>query len=167
MNSNIITRTIKILETDPDFFVPVKQLWLLLQREGLALNLELDDFYQMLLNDERFEVTPGVDHTQGFEDDLEIARKMEREMEAMEFYGGPCVKLVSRKMTTEAVFGAMSRSLTRLNEALQGVWETRPEGDQTTADQLLDILAAGQQLELEIKELVESKGLEKAVKKNE
>ena len=38
MDSNIISRTIEILETDPDFFVPVKKLWLMLQGEGLALN---------------------------------------------------------------------------------------------------------------------------------
>jgi hypothetical protein len=30
-------RLIEILETDPDFYVPIKKLWLMLQTEGLAL----------------------------------------------------------------------------------------------------------------------------------
>jgi hypothetical protein len=166
MDSNIISRTIEILETDPDFFAPVKKLWLMLQGEGLAMNLELDDFHQMLLDDERFEFTPGVDHTKGFEDDLDLAKEMEREMESLGFYSGTRVKLVSREMTAEDVFEAMARSLTRMNEALQGAWETRPEDDQETEDQLLDILAAGQKLEREIKELVESQKQNEKVEPN-
>jgi hypothetical protein len=49
----------------------------------------------------------------------------------------------------------MARSLTRMNEALQGAWEARPKGDQETEDQLLDILAAGQKLDREIQGLIE------------
>ena len=155
MDNRTITRAIEILETDPDFYVPVKKLWLMCQGEGLGLDLESDDFHRMLVDDERFEFTPGVDHTEGFEDDPEFAAEMEREMEALGFYSGLRVKLVSREMIAEDVFAAMARSLTRMNEALQGAWETRPEGDQETEDQLLDILAAGQKLEREIQELIE------------
>jgi hypothetical protein len=157
MDDNVMikNRVIEVLETDPDFFVPVKKLWLMLQGEGLALDLGMDDFHQLLLDDERFEFTPGVDHTKGFEDDPDLAQEMSREMESLGFYSGPRVKLVAREMTAEDVFGAMARSLTRMNEALQGAWETRPEDDQTTEDQLLDILAAGQKLEREIKVLIE------------
>lgn len=155
MNDRVITRVIKILETDPDFYVPVKKLWLMCQGEGLGLDLELDDLHRMLMDDERLEFTPGVDHTEGFEDDPEFAAEMEREMEALGFYSGPRVKLVSREMAAEDIFAAMARSLARMNEALQGAWETRPEDDQETEDQLLDILAAGQKLEQGIQGLVE------------
>jgi hypothetical protein len=155
MDNRTITRVIEVLETDPDFFVPVKKLWLMLQGEGLALDVELEDFYHMLLDDERFEFTPGVDHKEGFEDDPEFAEEMEREMEALGFYTGPRVKLISREMTAENVFAAMARSLARMNDALQGAWDTRPEGDQDLEDQLLDILAAGQKLEREIHGLIE------------
>ncbi|MCK4315131.1 MAG: hypothetical protein KAX24_05110, partial [Anaerolineae bacterium] len=58
-------------------------------------------------------------------------------------------------MAAEDIFAAMARSLARMNEALQGAWETRPEDDQETEDQLLDILAAGQKLEQGIQGLVE------------
>ena len=155
MDNRTITRVIEVLETDSDFFVPVKKLWLMLQGEGLALDVELEDFYHMLLDDERFEFTPGVDHKEGFEDDPEFAEEMEREMEALGFYTGPRVKLISREMTAENVFAAMARSLARMNDALQGAWDTRPEGDQDLEDQLLDILAAGQKLEREIHGLIE------------
>ena len=90
-----------------------------------------------------------------FEDETEFAEEMEQEMEAMGFYSGPRVKLASREMTAEDVFAAMSRSLAQMNKALQGAWETRPEGDQDIEDQLLDILAAGQKLERKIHELIE------------
>jgi hypothetical protein len=155
MDNRTITRVIEVLETDSDFFVPVKKLWLMLQGEGLALDVELEDFYHMLLDDERFEFTPGVDHKEGFEGDPEFAEEMEREMEALGFYTGPRVKLISREMTAENVFAAMARSLARMNDALQGAWDTRPEGDEDLEDQLLDILAAGQKLEREIHGLIE------------
>lgn len=155
MDTRTASRVIETLETDPDFFVPVKKLWLTLQGEGLIVDLELEDFHRMLVADDRFEFMPGVDHTEGFEDDPAFAEEMEQEMEALGFYSGPRVKLVSREMTAEDIFAAMARSLTRMNEALQGAWETRPEGDQETEDQLLKILAAGQKLEREIHDLIE------------
>jgi len=155
MNNRMISRAVEILEAEPDFFMPVKKLWLTLQGEGLALDIELEDFHRMLLGDERFEFTPGVDYKEGIEDDSELAQEMEREMEALGFYSGPRVKLASREMTAEDVFTAMARNLARMNEALQGAWETRPEDDQAVEDQLLDILAAGQQLEREFQSLLE------------
>lgn len=155
MDDHIITRVIEILETDSDFLVPIKKLWLILQGEGLALDIELEDFQRGLADDERFEFTPGVDHKEEFEDDPEFAGEMEREMEALGFYSGMRVKLVSREMAAEDVFAAMARSLARMNEALHGAWETRPEDNQELEDQLLDILAAGQRLEREIHGLIE------------
>ena len=155
MDDQSINQVIEILETAPDFFVPVKKLWLMLQSRELAQDIELEDFHRMLTQDDRFEFTPGVDHKEEFEDDPEMAEEMERELEALGFYSGPRVKLTSREMTPEDVFGAMARSLTRMNEALEGAWETRPEGDQQVEDQLLDILAAGQKLEREIQELID------------
>jgi hypothetical protein len=155
MDNHIMTRIIEILETDPGFFVPVKKLWLMLQGEGLALDIALEDFHSMLAADERFEFTPGADYTEEYEEDPEVAKDMEREMEALGFYSGPRVKLASRDMAAEDVFAAMTHSLTRMNEALQGAWETRPEGDQEIEDQLLDILAAGQKLEREIRDLID------------
>jgi hypothetical protein len=160
MDADTIYRAVEILEADPDFFVPVKKLWLMLQGEGLAKGIEMETFHQMLAEDERFEFAPGVEHTEGFEDNPEFREEMEREMKVLGFYSGPQVKLISREMTAEDVFAAMTRSLTRMNEALQGAWDTRPEGDPELEDQLLDILAAGQKLEREIRELIEQQEID-------
>jgi len=158
MDSHTITRISEILELEPDFFIPVKKLWLQIQEEGLAQDVGIEDFHRVLAEDERFEFAPGVDHSEGIDDDPEYAQQMEQEMEALGFYTGPRVKLASREMTAEDVFAAMARSLARMNAALQGAWDTRPEGDQATEDQLLDILAAGQKLEREIDGLMEGHG---------
>ena len=155
MDDLTTNRVIEILESDPDFFVSVKKLWLMLQEEKLILDIALEDFHLALLADARFEFTPGVTHDEGVEDVPAFAEEMEREMEALGFYSGPRVKLVSREMTAEDVFSAMTRSLTRMNESLHSAWEARPEGDQGTEDQLLKILASGQKLERDIQELVD------------
>ncbi|OQY18393.1 MAG: hypothetical protein DRP79_08170 [Planctomycetota bacterium] len=156
MDDPIIARTIEILDTDPDFFVPLKKLWLMLQGEGLALDIEQEELGRMLLEDKRFEFTFGAEHAAEFEDDApELAAGMGRVMEMLGFYSGERVKLTSRKMTAEDVFAAMTRNLTRMNEALQGAWEARPAGNQEIENQLIDILAVGQKLEREIQALVE------------
>lgn len=163
MDNRTLARVIDILETDPDFFVPVKKLWLMLQGEGLALDIDLQGFRTELLADARFEFTTGVDHGDT-EETPELAKDMQQDMEALGFFSGPRVKLVSREMTVEDVFAGLARSVARMNEALQGAWETRPEGDRETEDQLLEILAAGQKLEEEIEDIVEQHSQEPQVK---
>jgi len=155
MNNRMIDRAIEILEIEPDFFIPVKKLWLKLREAGLAQTIELEDFHRMLLNDARFEFTPGVDYTEKIQDTPELTQAMESEMEALGFYSGPRVKLASREMTPEDAFAAMARNLAQMNAALQGAWETRPENNQDVEDQLLEILAAGQRLEREFQSLIE------------
>jgi hypothetical protein len=157
VNSSAMQRIIEITRTDPDFYVPVKKLWLMLQGEGLAIDMEMEDLYRVLSNDKRFEFAEGMNHTLGFEDDPELRIEIDREMESQGFYGGPRIKLVSREMTEEDVFAAMTHSVAHMNEALQGAWDTRPEADPELDDQLLDILAAGQRLEREIQKLIEEK----------
>jgi hypothetical protein len=154
MDDQTIVRLIEILETDPDFFVPVKKLWLMLRGEGLALDIELERFHHMLLEDDRFEFTSGVNHREGFENDPEFADEIEQEMETLGFFSGPRVKLVAREITPEDIIAGLSQSLTRMNEALQNAWEARPKNDQETEDQLLEILAAGQRLDREVQELM-------------
>ncbi len=154
MDILMMDRIISILETDPDFFVPVKKLWLTLQGEGMALDLELEDFLSQLQADTRFEFIPGVDHTEGVEDDPAIAAEIGREMEALGFYSGPRVKLASREMTAADIFAGLARSLNRMNEALQHAWEARPEADQETEDQMLEIMALGQKLDRELREII-------------
>ena len=120
----------------------------------------LEQFRLLLEADERFEFTPSIDHTEGLVDDPASALEIEQEMETLGFYSGPKVKLISRTLTPEDIFAGMANSLTRMNQALQNAWEARPEDDQATEDQLLEILAAGQKLEREIQDLVERQDLQ-------
>jgi hypothetical protein len=155
MDARTVSRIVTILESDPDFFVPIKKLWLLLQGEGLALETELDDLHKWLESDDRFELIGGVDDTEGFEDNPALAAEMDREMEALGFYSGPRVKLASRELTPADIFTGLARSLSQMNEALQSAWAARPEGDQETEEQMLEILALGQKLDRELRELIE------------
>ena len=156
MDDRTIARIIEILETDPDFFVPVKRLWLTLQDE-LTSDITPERLYDLFQTDERFQFIEDADHPEEFKDGPELGQ----EMESLDFTRGPRVKLASREMTAEDVFAAMAHSLETMNEALQGAWDTRPEGDQEIKDQLLDILASGQKLEREIHELIEQQRSEK------
>jgi imidazolonepropionase-like amidohydrolase len=151
MNKNTLNRVIDILESDPDIYVPVKRLWLTLRQEGLDVQTELEAFSDHLHNDARFEFAPGASLEM---ESPELDKEGEREMEALGFFVGPRVKLASREMTADDIFTGLRNSLTRMNDALQNAWKTRPEGDQETEDQLLEILAAGQKLEREIQDLL-------------
>lgn len=146
MDNHTLTRIIEILETDPDFFVPIKKLWLMLQEKGMAQDIEPETLHRMLLADERFEFTPGIEHKEGF-------AEIKQDMAEQGFYSGPRVKLVSREVTANDIFAAMTQSLAQMNQALQTAWDTRPTGNQDMEDQLLDILATGQKLEREIHNL--------------
>ncbi|MGD1995152.1 MAG: hypothetical protein PVH62_00110 [Anaerolineae bacterium] len=153
MDKATLARITEILEADPDFYVPVKKLWVMLQRDGLALDLDLEDFHSRLEADDHFEFMEGVNHTEGLEDP-ELAAQIELDMEAMGLFSGPRVKLASREMTAEDVITGLSRSLGQLKEALQGAWETRPEEDAETAGMLLDALAVAEELEREVQEII-------------
>jgi hypothetical protein len=153
MDSQIQARMIEILENDPDFYIPIKKLWAILQPEGLDLSQE--EFQRLIQEDERFEVAPGADPEEGGEPELT------EEMESLGFYSGPRVKLASREMTAQDIFEGMTRSLAHMNQALQSAWEARPIEDQETENQLLEILAAGQRLEHEIQNLVDQQDQDK------
>ncbi len=53
------------------------------------------------------------------------------------------MKLASREMTAEDVMAGLLRSLERMNEALRGARETRPEGDGEAEEDLRNARALG------------------------
>ncbi|MGD1992143.1 MAG: hypothetical protein PVI59_03010 [Anaerolineae bacterium] len=144
-------RLVEILEGDPDFYVPVKKLWLMLQGEGLAQDLELEAFHAQLVGDSRFEFIDDVDQAVRVEDDPELMARMQM----AGLFDGPRVKLIARQMTTEDVLDGLRRSLRQLNEALQGAWASRPEGDEASTEMLRDILEMAEQLEREVDDVLD------------
>ena len=161
MHKKTLKRVVEILESDPDIYVPLKKLWVMLQDEGLVVDAELEDFIEELRADTKFEFAPGLNIGPESAPSSELLEEREREMEALGFFSGPRVKLVAREMTADDIFTGLRNSLTRMNEALQNAWQTRPEGDQETEDQLLEILGAGQKLEREIQELLDQSSVKK------
>ena len=55
MDSKVLDRTVIILETAEDFYMPVKKLWKELHREGYVIP-SYEGFIQKLNQDERFEL---------------------------------------------------------------------------------------------------------------
>lgn len=157
MNESTLNRVIEILQTDPDFYVPVKKVWLTIRQEGLSPDISLEEFQAQLEADERFEFIGGVDHSQGFQDP-ELAAQMKQDAEAMGFFSGPRVKLKARAMKAQDVIAGLSRSLNQLNEVLKEAWNNRPEEDPQAEEMLRDALTMAEQLEQEIQEIIEDQG---------
>jgi len=153
MDETTLARICEILETDPDFYVPEKKLLLMLQREGLVTDLDIDTFHSYLLADERFEFIESDDPSPGLEPPV-TATAQEISLESLGLFSGPRVKLVSREVTTDDVLSGLSRSLQQLNQALQQAWESRPEGDAEAEGLLLDALSMAEQLEHEVQEVL-------------
>jgi len=149
MDDRTWDRVIEILEADPEFFVPVKKLWLMLHRERRAPDMTIDEFYTQLAGDPRIEVMEG--------DALEEPDLGEVEAEELDLLAGPRVKLKSREMTVDDVFAGLSRSLKQLDSALRGAWGRRPEGDEETETMLRDALSMTEQLEREVKDILGEK----------
>jgi hypothetical protein len=141
MDKATLDRAIEILEKDPSFYLPVRDLWLALREQGLARDLELEPFYTFLAGDDQFEI-------------------MEQEGGDPTSLSGARVKLASRQVTTDDVLEGLSQSLLALNQALRNAWETRPQGDEQTEGLLLDALSIAEELGREVKEVIKEQDAE-------
>ena len=150
MDEQTLTRVLALLETDPDFYVPVKKLWKAVSEEGLAFNVALQAFQDSLEADGRFEFIAGVEDDGAPELDAETIH----EMEQAGIYTGPRVKLVTRQMTPEDVFNGLSRSLSQLSDALRRAWDIRPAENNEAEEMLIGALTMTEQLEQDVKEML-------------
>ena len=145
----------RILASDKDVIVPVKKIWLEVGKQGNVQGYDtppLADFTALLEGDKRFEFMPS--HGENGEPFEEVAADdgvEEAELETLGFYSGDRVKLRSVELTPEIIGGMIRRKVDMTMDALAKAWEKRPEGDQETEDQLLDILARTQKLQREVK----------------
>jgi hypothetical protein len=154
MDEQTLTRVLTLLETDPDFYVPVKKLWTTLLEEGLAFNVALADFQRALEADDRFEFIAGVEDDGGPALDTETIH----EMELAGIYTGPRVKLAARQMTPEDVFNGLSRSLSQLSDALRRAFDIRPTENNEAEEMLIGALTMTEQLEQDVKEMLTRHG---------
>ncbi|MDH7484642.1 MAG: hypothetical protein QHJ81_00015 [Anaerolineae bacterium] len=142
-----------VLGSGEDILVPVKQLWLDMQRQRIGTGLSVEAFTALLEADGRFEFFEGVDHGEGDEEERAL-------MEELGFYSGPRVKLADRELTAEYVARMLRQSTQNMLEALEGAWEVRPTDDPEAEQQLLEILTLAQQLKHEVDTALEEAGLE-------
>lgn len=145
----------RILAAEKDVIVPVKKIWKQVEKQGKSQGFEvpaLVDFSALLEADRRFEFMPSHElgeepfNNVGVEDPTE-----EAELENLGFYSGDRVKLRKVELTPELIGDMIRRKVDMTMHALTQAWEKRPEGDQETEDQLLEILAKTQKLQREVK----------------
>ncbi|MCX7838167.1 MAG: hypothetical protein N2559_01740 [Anaerolineae bacterium] len=144
-----------ILETDEEILVPVKKLWV--QYTAQNPGISLDDFTRALEADARFEFMEGTDLEEGLEDWTEEERAEHvAEMEALGFFGGPRVKLVSREITREHVARMIAKHTNNMLNALWSAYDVRPEDLDPEEDaELLDLIARAKELQLNLREILE------------
>lgn len=145
----------RILASDKDVIVPVKKIWEAVEKQGKKQGFEipsLADFTALLEGDSRFEFMLSLDENgEPLEDFPREESEQEEELESMGFYSGDRVKLKGVELTPDVIGGLIRRKVDMTMDALTRAWERRPEGDQDTEDQLLDILAKTQKLQREVK----------------
>jgi hypothetical protein len=145
----------RILASEKDVIVPVKKIWLEVGKQGKVQGYDtppLADFTALLEGDKRFEFMPSHDENgEPFEEVAADDVVEEAELETLGFYSGDRVKLRTVELTPEIIGGMIRRKVDMTMSALAKAWERRPEGDQETEDQLLDILARTQKLQREVK----------------
>lgn len=145
----------RILASDRDVIVAVKKVWAEVEKQGRKQGFEmppLADFTALLEGDSRFEFIPSLDEN-GEPPDMSAREESTQEeaLESLGFYSGDRVKLKSVELTPEVIGNLIRRKVDMTMDALTRAWERRPEGDQETEDQLLDILAKTQKLQREVK----------------
>ena len=145
----------RILATDKDVIVAVKKVWSEVEKQGRKQGFEIPsfaDFTALLEGDSRFEFIPSLDEN-GEPPDMSAREEspQEEELENLGFYSGDRVKLKSVELTPEVIGNLIRRKVDMTMDALTRAWERRPDGDQETEDQLLDILAKTQKLQREVK----------------
>lgn len=145
----------RILAADKDVIVPVKKVWESVEKQGKKQGFEipsLADFTALLEGDSRFEFMASLDENgEPLEELPREESEQEEELESLGFYSGDRVKLKSVELTPEVIGSLIRRKVDMTMDALAKAWERRPEGDQETEDQLLDILAKTQKLQREVK----------------
>ena len=145
----------RILASEKDVIVPVKRIWEAVEKQGRKQGFDMPafaDFTALLEGDARFEFMSSTDENgdpiaEFPGEDLE----QEEELESLGFYSGDRVKLRSVELTPEVIGQLIRRKVDMTMGALSRAWEQRPEGDQETEDQLLEILAKTQKLQREVR----------------
>jgi hypothetical protein len=145
---------IRILEADPEPYVPIERLWQIVHQEGLALDLDLQAFGADLHADPRFEFTQSPVLSPGRGGERQSPEEVQQELSALGLYSGVRVKLASRKVTPDDVLAGLVHNLDLVNQALLRAWDNRPRGDAEAEAMLVEAMAKAEKLGKEIREVI-------------
>jgi hypothetical protein len=146
MSSELLEWAYTYLERDENIIVPIKKMW----SEWRSTHTEptLEYFTELLLADKRFEEVKGADHTEGLEwDSQEELDEYVQEMEAMDFFSGPCLKLKDREISLEYIAVMIKKHNDRMEVALRQAHQAMPDGiNEPAKSQLNEIMAQAEEL---------------------
>lgn len=163
MSSALINWVNAYLEQDEDIVVPIKKLWN--GWRATHASPSLAEFTALILADPRFEELPGTDHTKELADlSPDEFDDAVRDMETLDFYSGPRVKLKSRELTLEHITAMIKKHNDRMQQGLEQAYQSMPDDmNEQEEGQLLDIMA----LAKELREKLRQAGLETNEEKKE
>lgn len=105
----------KFLETEENFFVPVKKIFLLFKKSRRFRNLTYRKLCESLASDLRFSLY------QGYEDFEGLSRFQKKKLAEMDYYSGPKVILKKRRPEEEKFFIDIGRGVDRVEESLNNI----------------------------------------------
>ena len=123
----------EVLASSEEILIPVRELWLDMQSQGIGSGLPQDVFASILESDDRFELLEEIDHGDGDEEERAA-------FEEPGIYGGPRVKMRDRELTPEYVTRMLRQSTQSMLDALESAWNERPDGDLEAEKEFLEIL---------------------------
>jgi hypothetical protein len=149
--ADILEKVVIFLEEAESFIVPVKLVWKMLGEEYPGAEISIEKLTEKLKQDKRFKLFDGPENF--------MKNKMgpmipEGEMEKLGFYRGPRVMLKGRIPTRKEVITFLLKKADQTFETLKKAWEIRPDGDETTEDQLLEALAKAQRLQRDLRAIL-------------
>jgi hypothetical protein len=146
----ITNRIIQLLSESEHLLVPIEELYHILRDEGLLSLTSEDNFEQLIVTDDRFEVYESLGHSDLFHPSVQA------ELRARGLLTGPLVMLRERGASTEQIMHDVLLHLQEMNQALETAWQLRPEGNDEIEAELLNLLMMGDMLEREIRHAIQS-----------
>lgn len=146
----ITRRIILFLSESAHLLVPIEELYSALWDEGLLSATSEEDFEQLLVFDDRFEIYESLGHSDLFHPSIQA------ELRARGLLTGPLVMLRERGASTEQIMLDVLLHLEEMNQALETAWQLRPEGNDEIEAELLNLLMMGDMLEREIRHAIQS-----------
>ncbi len=158
VNEELLGAAEAFLEQDPDVLVPVEKVWKTVCSISSGLLPSVEEFFDALCKDSRFEVLP-FEWMKNFvsPDSASVDATKHDLFENIK----PVVKLRCIALSPARITSIMAKKVEETISLLMKAWELRPENDETAEDQLLQILLQAQKLQQELQVVI------KDISKNE